>query len=97
MVQEFPYDLDDCQAMQTDFDRLEVWADIFKIPKAVFVAHSKNVPAHMVYIEQDIRKLMADVKTEELFFAGEEIADILVMSIGPATAQQPEEIVFTQW
>ena len=51
MVQEFPTDLGDCQAMQTDLDRLEAWAAIFKDPKALTVALTKNVPAHITNIE----------------------------------------------
>ena len=97
MVQELPTDLGDCQAMQADLTRLESWAAIFSNPKALAAALAKNVPSNMSNIEQDIIKLMADVKTDEMFYAGEDIADILVQAVGPAPSSMPETLEITQW
>ena len=69
--------------MQTDIARIEKWAKIFESPAALLAALTKNVPANVSTIEQDVLKAKNDFATNEYYYAGEDIADILVLAIGP--------------
>ena len=94
---ELPADLGHCQDMQADLDRIEAWAAIFQNPTALAKALQENLMKNISNVEQDIMKLTADVKTDEMFYAGEDIADLLVQSLGPVPAAGPEDLKITQW
>ena len=96
---ELPIDLADCKDMQGDIARIESWAAIFKNPKALMAALMKNIPENMTNLEQTIMKTTADINTGEFFYAGEDVAMIMVDCLGPVPAApaMPEDLMFTQW
>ena len=97
VVQELPTDLGDCQDMQGDLNRIETWAAIFKDPTALAKAIQENLFKNLSNVEQDVMKLTADIKTDEMYYAGEDVAEILVNSLGPVPPAMPESLPITQW
>ena len=96
MLSELPADLATCKDMQGDLDRIESWAAIFKDPKALAKVLMANVLPNISQIEQDVIKTKNDITTAELFYAGEDVADLLILALGPVPAS-PDTIQITQW
>ena len=96
IVEELPQDLSTCQGMQPDITRIETW---FKSINMTVVM--KNVMKNVVTIEQDVQRLMNDVAADEMFYSGEDIANIMVLALGPVpptpSQEDPETLMITQW
>ena len=82
--------------MQPDIDRIENWFKSFDLNVVM-----KNVMANMVTIEQDVQRLTNDVAADQMFYAGEDIANIMVLALGPVpptpSQDEPETLQLTQW
>ena len=86
IVQELPGDLSDCKNIQGDVDKIEAWAKIFTEPSKLLPVLSKNVLANWKTITADVSKTDTDWKAADYKNAGEDVADILVESVGPISA-----------
>lgn len=97
-------DLSDCAGMLPDLLRIRAWATIFKDPIKLFRVVFANSLANIDKIHGDIGKIITDVGTDDLHGLGEEIADILVLQLGPVPklndyyagvfGQQPSETLY---
>ena len=91
-----PTDLGECKSMQDDIDRIEKWAEIFKNPTELIKVLTANIIQNIPTIEQDVMKTMTDISSNEMFYAGEDVADIMVLALGPVP-EMPETLKITQW
>ena len=93
IIQELPQDLSDCEAMQGDIKRIENWAQIFTHPTELIATLTKNVISNWGGITTDINKVTTDFSSSDFKGAGEDIADVLVLSLGPV----PEGKWWSKW
>ena len=96
VIQEFPADLGDCQGMQADVTRIENWAKIFDDPTKLVQTLLVNIVQHLGDIIGDITKMNTDIGSNSWYNAGDDIADILVKTLGPVP-EDPETIEVTMW
>ena len=93
IIQELPQDLADCQDMQSDIQRIENWAKIFSHPTQLVATLTKNLLANWSQVFADVQKTETDWNAADYYDAGDDIADILVLSLGkPTQAPQYEDI-----
>ena len=83
IIQGFPEDFKDCESMQGDIQRIEKWGQIFTHPTELITTLTTNVIAHFSDISGDISKITTDFSGHQYKAAGEDVADILVLSLGP--------------
>ena len=91
---ELPQDLGQCKEMQNDLKLIEAWAVIFKHPLALARTLSSNVWKHLPEIYTDVNTLITDLGTHDMTDAGQEVAEILVLSLGPVAEKTVEETLF---
>ena len=90
IVKELPQDLDDCKAIDDDIAKIEAWGQIFLNPVALVQTLTKNLLANWKDVSADISKTNADYAAEKYYDAGEDVADTLVLAVGPIS--RAEEI-----
>ena len=91
---ELPQDLGQCKEMQADLKKIESWATIFKHPLALARALSSNVWQHLPEIYTDVNTLITDLGTHDMSDAGQEVAEILVLALGPVAEKDVEATLF---
>uniref|UniRef100_A0A7S3CRK9 Uncharacterized protein n=1 Tax=Strombidium rassoulzadegani TaxID=1082188 RepID=A0A7S3CRK9_9SPIT len=102
LLQELPTDLKECVAMKSDLERIETWAAIFKNPLELLKTVTTNLIKDYAKIFADVSKTTSDIGEAKYYNAGEDIADVLVLTLGAVPAKgdaevQPENIPVTQW
>ena len=88
VLQELPADLSDCQGMQPDIDRIEKWAAIFNDPTTLVKTIATNVFSNYADIKAEISQTEADISASQWYTTGSDVADILVLSLGPVPESQ---------
>ena len=83
IVKELPTDLADCKNLTADIQKIEAWATIFSDPKKLLPTLAENVIHNFGQISSDVSKVSTDFSGKSYENAGEDIADILVESVGP--------------
>ena len=96
IIQELPADLGDCQGMKDDVARIEAWAAIFSDPTKLVKTLLTNVIANIGGVTADASAIVSDFKAASYYKSGDDIADLLVLALGPVPAQ-PETLEITQW
>ena len=89
---ELPKDLGECKEMQTDLKLIENWAQIFKHPLALAKTLTGNVWKNLPQIYSDVNQLMTDLTAHEMDDAGKEVADILVLALGPVVPKTEDTL-----
>uniref|UniRef100_A0A7S3IWS3 Uncharacterized protein n=1 Tax=Strombidium inclinatum TaxID=197538 RepID=A0A7S3IWS3_9SPIT len=102
IIEELPSDLVDCHDMQGDLDRIEAWAQSFDDPKTFIEIVAKNVFKNFKKITQEIDDATNEIKESNFYDAGDSIADVLVLTLGPvppapSSPAQPEDLLATEW
>ncbi len=87
---QVPQALHKCESMQDDLSAIEEWASIFTNPTELAAKVTKNFALHHKGIQEDIAALKADAAADTWFTAGEDLADLLSLAIGPVKAHEPE-------
>ena len=97
-------DLTDCGSMGPDLLRIKAWSAIFKNPIKLFQVMFTNTLSHIDAIHTDIGSIIVDAETDQMKDLGEQIADILVLQLGPVPkindyyfgvfGEQPAETLF---
>jgi len=88
VIEQFPTDLKDCQAIQGDLKRIETWAQIFKDPKKLAMTFASNFVMHFREVTNDIATNVEDLKEGKFYDAGDELADILTLTLGKVPARE---------
>merc|ERR1712167_398211 len=87
LITQLPTDLQDCKGMQGDISRIEKWAAIFQDPSKLASTVATNVIKNFAEITSDVSKIGTDFSGQKYEAAGEDIADMLVATLGPVPAQ----------
>lgn len=80
---QIPVALNTCEGMGDDLAAIEAWASIFKDPAALAKKLALHYARHKGAIQTDIQSLEADWDADLYFKAGEDLADIATLAIGP--------------
>ena len=87
--------------MQGDISRIEAWAKVFDDPAKLVTTITKNVLANWKDVIADIQAANGDISQENYYDAGDEVAGVLVLALGPvpnATVNlNPENLEISQW
>ena len=83
IIEEIPNDFADCSTMQGDLKRIESWGKIFENPVELAKVLGQNVLKNFQPILGDISKIPTDFSGGQFKNAGEDVADIMVLSLGP--------------
>ena len=89
IIEQLPGDLTDCSDMQSDIAKIEKWATIFEHPITLVETLTKNILKNWTKVLSDVMQTMSDWNSDAYYNAGDDVADILVLSIGPIT-QAPD-------
>ena len=93
ITKELPQDLDECKAIDDDVAKIEAWAAIFANPTKLVATLSKNLLANWKNVEADINTTTSDWNAAKYYNAGEDVADMVVLSVGPISeGDEVEEI-----
>ena len=82
-VYHFQVDLAPCTQMQGDLKTIEDWAAQFKNPAALIPTITKHVLFHKSKIQADWTAEKNDWASGNYFQAGKEMADLVVLAVGP--------------
>ena len=82
IVRELPADLDDCQNIQGDVTKITTWAKQFANPVTLVTKLTQNLLANWKTIQTDVTKTSTDYTAEQYEACGEDVADIVVLSLG---------------
>ena len=91
ILKELPVDLKDCEAISEDVAKIEAWGQIFLNPVTLMVTLTKNLLANWSAVYTDIEQTNSDYNAAKYYNTGEDIADILVLSVGKISASQAVE------
>ena len=97
IISELPTDLKNCQAIQGDINRIVSWANKFSDPAVFIETVTKNVLAHFSAITSDITKATSDFNGAKFYDAGNDVADVLVQTLGQVPEVAPETLTITNW
>ena len=89
IVNLIPQSLNDCSAIQGEFARIQKWGEIFADPVKLVQVVSENFFKNYVQIMEDVSKTSTDFADNDFYNAGEEVADMLILTVGPVpTAEE---------
>jgi len=80
---QIPEALKTCEGMTDDLNAIEQWASIFKDPAKLAKKLALHYATHKAKIQTDIHSLEADWDSDLYFKAGQDLADIATLAIGP--------------
>ena len=83
IIKELPEDLDDCKDIDDDVKKIETWAAIFTNPVELTKQLTKNLLANWKKVSSDVTQVETDWNNSKFYEAGEDVADVLILSVGP--------------
>ena len=90
IIKELPGDLAECKEIESDVEKLLVWAAKFKNPVTLVVVLSKNLLLHWKEVEASVKKMETDWTAKEYYNAGEDVGDIVIEALGKPTTDDIE-------
>eukprot|EP00354_Favella_ehrenbergii_P003814 CAMPEP_0170455760 /NCGR_PEP_ID=MMETSP0123-20130129/3613_1 /TAXON_ID=182087 /ORGANISM="Favella ehrenbergii, Strain Fehren 1" /LENGTH=479 /DNA_ID=CAMNT_0010718997 /DNA_START=15 /DNA_END=1454 /DNA_ORIENTATION=+ len=82
-ILQIPQALSTCKNMDEDIAAIESWAQIFTNPTQLAATVSKHYLFHKAEIKADISTLESDWDSDLFYKAGNDLADLMVLAIGP--------------
>ena len=82
-ILQIPQALNTCENMDQDIAAIESWAQIFTDPAKLSATLAKHYAFHKSEIKADISTLEADWTAKEYFEAGDDLAALMTVAIGP--------------
>ena len=82
--------------MQSDIDRIEVWAQIFNDPTKLITTLLTNIIKNFASITGDVTKASTDIAAADYYDTGVDVSDIMIQALGPVP-EGPETLKVTQW
>jgi len=89
-VLQIPQALGTCKGMTDDLSAIKEWASIFKNPTKLAATVSKHYLFHKSEIKSDISALESDWTTGKAFQSGTDLADLMILAIGPIKSSPAE-------
>ena len=88
LLTELPVDLKDCQEMQGDITRISTWINgIISDPVKLVETLTTNLIKNFAKIQTEINTTSADIAKADYYTAGEDISDIVVLTLGKIPAE----------
>ena len=91
IIKELPTDLDECKDIQDDITKVEAWAAVFANPVKLAETLTKNLLANWKKVSADVTTVESDWNAAKYYEAGEDVADMLILSVGPISESQNEK------
>ena len=88
IIEELPQDLQDCEAIEDDVKKIENWAKIFANPVTLVTTLTKNLLANWKEVSSEVSQVSTDYAAEKYYNAGEDVADVVVLAVGPISAAE---------
>lgn len=85
---QIPIALNTCENMGDDITAIEQWAAIFKDPAKLAQKLALHYARHKAEIQGDISTLESDWDSQLYFKAGEDLADLATLVIGPIDTEE---------
>ena len=85
IIKELPEDLKTCQDIDSDLAKIEAWAKIFTDPTKLVMTLTKNLLANWSKVVADVSKTESDWNANNFYDAGDDVAELLVLSVGPVS------------
>lgn len=86
-LQELPQDFTNCSSgLQDDLSRIGDWATIFIEPVQLAEDISHNIITNPIKADRDLKRAEKDWNKPDYYSFGEDVADILVLAVGPVPA-----------
>ena len=82
-ILQIPQALNTCENMDQDIAAIESWAQIFTDPAKLSTTLAKHYAFHKSEIKADISTLESDWAAKEFFTAGDDLAALMTVAIGP--------------
>lgn len=82
-IQDIPADVQQCKSITSHIDEIKQWAQIFKHPKDLLALMIPNVISHEPQVLTDVQDISTQWSEANYEKVGQDVADILVMAIGP--------------
>ena len=82
-VTQMPAALKTCENMDENIAVIEDWASVFENPKELAKKLAMHYAMHHAKIQDDIKTLETDWDSQDYFKAGQDLADISVLALGP--------------
>ena len=92
---QIPQSLSTCEGMDEDIAAIESWASIFKNPTELAATVSKHYLFHKTEIKADIAAVTSDWDTGLYFKAGQDLADLMTVAIGPIESSSNDSAAST--
>ena len=80
---QIPQALSTCESMGDDLSAIEDWASIFKNPSKLATKVGLHYATHKTAVKADISTLETDWDSAQYFAAGQALADVATILIGP--------------
>ena len=88
IIGQLPEDLSECEAIGDDVAKIEAWAKVFANPVTLVETLTKNLLANWKEVSAEISKTTSDYDAAKYFDAGEDVADVVVLAVGPISAAE---------
>ena len=88
IINQLPSDLINCKNIQGDLKRIQTWAQIFTKPTTLVETVTKNMLQHYTYVLGDIVRADGEWNNKQYYQVGDDVADILVQTIGAVPAAE---------
>lgn len=82
-LSQLGHSLDNCENMEDDISAIEEWAAVFENPLALAQRLALHYARHSSEVNTDIQNLETDWDSSSFFKAGEDVADIATLAVGP--------------
>ena len=92
IIKELPQDLQDCGDIQDDVAKIEQWAAQFANPITLVTKLTTNLLKNWSQVAQEVNKTETDFKDSDFYDAGDDVAEIVVLSLGKITHATEEQI-----
>ena len=83
IIKELPNDLSGCKDVAADVEKIEAWGAIFSEPVKLIPTLAENLIHNWGKVAGDVSKVDTDYKSAKYENVGEDVADILIESVGP--------------
>ena len=92
---QVPASLKTCKNMGDDITAIEQWAMIFRDPKTLAKHLATHYALHKKAITTDIQSLESDWEAQLYFKAGQDLADLATLAIGPIETEAESMVTST--
>ena len=83
--------------MEGDIAKIENWAAIFAHPTTLISTLTKNLLSNWKAVAADISKTDTDYKAADYYKVGEDVGELLILSVGPISKASNVTMESVDW